>query len=46
MTEECGDFRVERDEGRILAEGSGEEGIWLALVGRSFYRKYKIYRYS
>lgn len=43
MTEECGDFRVERDEGRILAEGSGEEGIWLALVGRSFYRKYKIY---
>lgn len=46
VTEECGDFRVERDEGRILAEGSGEEGIWLALVGRSFYRKYKIYRYS
>lgn len=33
VTEECGDFRVERDEGCILAEGSGEEGIWLVLVG-------------
>ena len=46
VTEECGDFRVERDEGRTSAEGSGEEGTWPALAGRSLYRKHKTHRYS
>lgn len=40
VTEECGDFLVERGEGLTSAEGSGEEGTWPALAGRSLYRKH------
>lgn len=44
VTEECGDLRVEREEGRTSAEGSGEEGTWPALAGRSLYRKHKTHK--
>ena len=38
LMDECGDFLVERGVGRTSLEGSGEEGTWPALAGRSLCR--------
>ena len=40
LMDECGDFLVERGVGLTSLEGSGEEGTWPALAGRSLCRKY------